>query len=147
MGPRQIAARVAASFLASLPLAVIVAVTAEAESPPVVDILDFLVNQRDYLGKAVTIKNCHFVFPSVQSITCAALKDGNSPGEILIDGPTLDRASLRRMINDCSAFILDQGPKCMGSITGTVYDTFAELGVKNYAILGIKNVTVTWDGS
>jgi len=112
--------------------------------PGTVDIIDFLVDQRDYIGKVVTVRGCHFGFADVQTVGCLGIKDGSVIGTILLDSQTVERSSLRRMIQNCLKLKLDPDPPCMGDVTGTVYDMMAQLRVPNYPVLGMKNVTVTW---
>lgn len=119
-----------------------------AEGSSSIYIIDFLVDGRSYMGKEITIRGCHFGNASAFGIDCLAFKENGSDrsadwlGTVIIDGPTLDRESLRRALRTCTDF--GRRPQCTGDITGTVYDPYAELGVRGNAVIGVKNASITW---
>ena len=116
------------------------------QPPPVMDAGDFLVDGRSFLGKRVTITGCQFAWSGNDAITCIAVQGGNLSGGVLINGPTLERESLRRALRQCPGDPNTKGTQseCTGYVTGLVYDVFAELGVPNHPALGIKNATISW---
>ncbi len=119
-----------------------------AQAPLSIELIDFLVDGRSYIGKRATIIGCQFSFAAADGVACIAFKiekDTNFPnalGQVLIAGPSLEKESLRRALRNCSDYNTRQ--ECSGDVTGTVFDVFAELGVKDSPILGIKNATIKW---
>lgn len=79
-----------------------------------VDIIDFLVDGGDLVGKTVTITGCKFAAATASSVLCSAGTQGNA----FIDSKTLDREDLRRALRNCGGFIAP--PQCIGSVTGQV---------------------------
>jgi hypothetical protein len=87
-----------------------------------VDIIDFLVDGAELVGKTVTITSCKFTAASDSSVLCSAGTQGNA----FIDSKTLDREDLRRALRSCASFIAS--PQCIGSVTGLV--TKGPLGLR-----------------
>lgn len=104
--------------------------------------LDFLVDGRNMIGKRITVNDCNISYASSSSVSCTILSKGSVVGQLMIDSKTSDRDGLRRALERCSGF--DKSPACRASVTGTVYDLFDELGVKNSEILGMKDATIHW---
>jgi len=60
--------------------------------------------------------------------------------QVLIAGPSLEKESLRRALRNCSDY--NTRRECSGDVIGTVFDVFAELGVKDSPVFGIKCATI-----
>jgi hypothetical protein len=108
----------------------------------------FFSRRSQLYRERATIIGCQFSFAAADGVACIAFKiekDTNFPnalGQVLIAGPSLEKESLRRALRNCSDYNTRQ--ECSGDVTGTVFDVFAELGVKDSPILGIKNATIKW---
>jgi hypothetical protein len=98
------------------------------------------------LGKVITVKGCQFAWSGNDTVACVVVQGGHLSGSVLINGPTLERESLRQALRQCPGDPDTKGiqPECTGDVTGLVYDVFAELGMPNNPTLGIKNATISW---
>jgi hypothetical protein len=88
----------------------------------------------------------HGPWSGSDTVACVAVQSGHLAGSVLINGPTLDRESLRRALRQCPGDPNAKGaqPECTGDVTGLVYDVLAELGIPNDPTLGIKNSIISW---
>ncbi|WP_346357995.1 hypothetical protein [Bosea sp. (in: a-proteobacteria)] len=107
--------------LVAAALIMIVPQDAAAENKTV-DIIDFLVDGADLVGKTVTVTGCKFTAATDTSVLCSAGMQGNA----FIDSKTLDREDLRRALRNCGGFVAP--PQCLGSVTGQV--TKGPLGLR-----------------
>lgn len=112
-----------------------------------IEMIDFLVDGRNYIGKRITITGCKFSIVSAKTIACVAFKIAedtkipNAIGQVLIASQSLEKESLRRALRNCSDF--NTRRECSGDVTGTVFDLFADLGV-NSSTLAINCATIKW---
>jgi hypothetical protein len=112
-----------------------------------IEMIDFLVDGRIYIGKRVTITGCQFSLAAADSIACVAFKIAedtkipNAIGQVLIASQSLGKESLRRALRNCSDF--NTLRECSGDVTGTVFDLFADLHV-NSPTLAINCATIKW---
>lgn len=92
-----------------------------ADEAKKIDIIDFLVDANDLVGKTVTVTGCKFKGADTTSIMCSA----GSRGNIAIDSNSLtDREDLRRALKSCFDLIANV-PGCEGSVTGIVKKTYS----------------------
>lgn len=113
----------AAGLAGLIAAALVIAAPREAAAESkTVDIIDFLVDGADLVGKTVTITGCKFTAATDTSVLCSAGTQGNA----FIDSKTLDREDLRRALRSCGGFIAP--PPCIGSVTGQV--TKGPLGLR-----------------
>lgn len=64
--------------------------------------IDFLVDGRTYDGKEVTVRDCTIISALSLSVICAVQNKGNIVGNVMLDGATMDRSSLRRALTECA---------------------------------------------
>lgn len=64
---------------------------------------DFLIDGKSYRGNQVAIHGCTVIGASASILMCNVKSRGNSVGNIIIDGDSMDRASLRRSMTECSS--------------------------------------------
>ena len=69
------------------------------------DVIDFIVDGPDLIGKKVTVTGCSFGSANSTSVKCGA---PNHVGTIFIDSPSLDRESLRRALKTCADYCSTQ---------------------------------------
>ena len=79
------------------------------------DVIDFLVDGPDLIGKKVTVTGCSFRNADSRSVNCRA---PNYTGNIYIDSKSMERESLRRALKTCAGY--EQHAHCPGSVTGIV---------------------------
>jgi hypothetical protein len=94
------------------------------------DIIDFLVDGQDHIGKTVTITNCRFGMATDSVVLCSA----GSPGNVSIDSKSLQREDLRKALRECSGFTLTTPSACTGSVTGIVEKGLFGLKIMKAAI-------------
>jgi len=64
--------------------------------------LDFLVDAKEHAGKEVTVRDCTIIGAMASVVMCNVTSKGNSVGSVILDGDSMDRASLRRSLERCS---------------------------------------------
>jgi len=79
------------------------------------DVIDFLVDGPDLIGKRVTVTGCSFANADSTSVKCRA---PNYTGTLYIDSKSMERESLRRALKTCAGY--EQHAHCRGSATGIV---------------------------
>ena len=79
------------------------------------DVIDFLVDGPDLIGKKVTVTGCSFTNADSTSVNCRA---PNYTGNVFVDSKSMERESLRRASKTCAGY--DQHAHCRGSVTGIV---------------------------
>jgi len=105
--PAAVATAICIAFMAST------GSEATAQSKTI-DIIDFLVDGRDLVGKTVTVTGCKFMMASDSVVICSA----GSPGNIMLDSKTMAREDLRRALRQCAGLTVPES--CQGSVTGAV---------------------------
>jgi hypothetical protein len=83
--------------------------------PLTIELIDFLVDGRDYVGQRVTITGCQFADADTDTVWCKT-----RGGHITAHSPTMERESLRYALRNCAALGFESKQECMGDITGTV---------------------------
>lgn len=106
--------RKAVAVLSFVFVAGIVCVPSWADEPQKMDILDFMVDGKDLVGKTVIVTGCKFKGADTMSVLCSAGMQGN----ISIESNTLDKEDFRRALKTCAG--LASSETCAGSVTGTV---------------------------
>lgn len=82
-----------------LALAMLVPATSMAQD---MRALDFLVDAKQHSGKEVVVRDCTIIGAMAGIVMCNVLSKGHSVGNIILDGNSMDRASLRRSLERCS---------------------------------------------
>jgi len=91
------------------------------------DVVDFLANGRDLVGKTVTVTGCNFTAASRLGVLCST-----RVASFNIDFQSLDRGDLRRALRRCSGIIALPG--CAGNVTGLVSPSSTTVVLKNAKI-------------
>jgi hypothetical protein len=81
------------------------------------EIIDYLVDAKDLVGKRITVTDCSFTNADTTSVTCA---DPNYRFFFNIESDTLDGVSLRRALTTCGPGFKFKDIQCHGSVTGIV---------------------------
>jgi hypothetical protein len=129
-------------------LAIVVAIAAlsevaSAQNKPVyksLDVVDFVREAKDLVGKRVTVTDCTFWGTDIYFIACSEASE--SFKFLDIDSGTLERETLRRAWRTCGSIIGQASfpkDKCRGSVTGIVSPT--EPGGKRPRL---KDATIEW---
>lgn len=91
------------------------------------DVVDFLANGRDLVGKTVTVTGCNFTAASTLGVLCST-----RVASFTIDFRSLDRGDLHRALRQCSGIIAQPG--CAGNVTGVVSPSSTTVVLKNAKI-------------
>lgn len=109
------AAGAAAALLAALSMTTPQVV--RAQEAKTIDVIDFLVDRDELIGKVVTITGCAIGSASDSVVLCSA---GAGRGNVMIDSKTLAKEDLRKALKQCAGFSAMTPEHCAGSVTGTV---------------------------
>ena len=91
------------------------------------DVVDFLANGSDLVGKTVTVTGCNFTAASTLGVLCST-----RVASFTIDFRSLDRGDLHRALRQCSGIIAQPG--CAGNVTGLVSPSSTTVVLKNAKI-------------
>ena len=100
------------------------------------------------LGQVITVDSCFASNASSAGVDCVSFGPSQSPDDlnwsvlIPIDGDTIDRQSLLHALNNCAD--LNHRPDCRVSVTGTVHDAMADMGINDNHVYALKSATLKW---
>jgi hypothetical protein len=97
---------------------------------------DLLIDGKSLDGQQVTVKDCTVIGAMASIVMCNVQTRGNSVGNLIIDGDTMERPSLRRALSQCS----DMRPMAackVASLTGKVR-------INRSGDLRLDNASVSW---
>lgn len=100
------------------------------------------------LGQVVTVASCFASNASSAGVDCVSFgpqqahDDLNWNVLIPVDGNTIDRQSLLRALNNCAD--LNHRSDCHVSVTGTVHDAMADMGINDNHVYALKSATLKW---
>ncbi|MCP1214615.1 hypothetical protein NKW53_00845 [Acetobacter orientalis] len=100
------------------------------------------------IGQVVTVDSCFASNASTAGVDCVSFgpqqahDDLNWNVLIPVDGNTIDRQSLLRALNNCAD--LNHRTDCRVSVTGTVRDAMADMGINDTHMYVLKAATLKW---
>lgn len=109
---------------------------------------EFAAFAPEKIGQTVTINSCYAANASSAGVDCVTFAPAQHSNDlnwsviIPIDGNSIDRPSLLRALNNCAD--LNRRTECQVSVTGTVYDAMADMGIQGDHSYALKNATLKW---
>lgn len=99
--------------------------------------LDYLVDAKAYGGREVTVRDCTIIGAMASIVMCNVQSRGKSVGNVLLDGDTMDRTSLRRALSRCPD--MEPAPRCRVALI------LGKVRINGAGEARLENATIQWE--
>jgi hypothetical protein len=107
---------------------------------PKVDIIDYIVDWKQYVDQTITVTNCGIKSASQLLVACSA---SDARGSIVLNSDTMAREDFRRALRDCSGMAFEVGDECQAAVTGVIH-TPQPVYMPNYKVMDDAHVNWKW---
>lgn len=111
----------------------------DEQTAKIVDVVDFVVDVKDFAGSKVSIHKCTLSLASEQYVVCSFSITKRSLSSVLLPAAELMRADHKKAIRYCGNDSVEAGPECQVSVSGKVQ--FKEHSFSKYEV--IREVSLT----
>lgn len=117
-------------------VAAFTALAGAADASNRISALDFLVDGKSHRGHRVAIHGCTVIGASASIVMCNVRNRGNQVGNVILDGDSMDRASLRRSLTECSDMMPTK--RC------EIVEMTGEVRVNGMGDVRLDKASITW---